>query len=311
MVVKPNQSWLSQILSIKDTALGECGPRIFVATMLATLVTYIEHVYGVGVLDLTPLPFSLIGVAIGIFLGFRGKTAYDRFWEGRTLWGGLVNNCRTATRQVLTLLQAPPEQQAELQEMQKRAVYLLMAFANALRHHLRDSSPWDDLAPLLSSEELQKLKQHKNVPLAILQRLGEGLARARANGWLHELHVPAVDGVLTELTNIQGGCERIKNTPVPYAYGILSHRVVAAFCFCLPLGIADGVKGYTPLVTAFVSYAFFSLDSLGAEIEEPFGTDPHDLPLSALCRTIEINLRQLLGEENLPEPLPVVDCVQI
>ena len=117
--------------------------------------------------------------------------------------------------------------------------------------------------------------------------------------------------MLSDLTNIQGGCERIKNTPVPYAYGILSHRVVAAFCFCLPLGIVDDVKGYTPFVTAFVSYAFFSLDSLGAEIEEPFGTDPHDLPLSALCRTIEINLRQLLGEEDLPEPLPVIDCIQI
>lgn len=311
MVVKPNQSWLSQIFSIKATALGECGPRIFVATMVASLVTYIEHVYGVGVLDLTPLPFSLIGVAIGIFLGFRGKTAYDRFWEGRTLWGGLVNNCRTATRQILTLLQAPPEQQAELKEMQRRAVYLLIAFANALRHHLRDSSPWEDLTPLMTAEELEKLKKQKNVPLAILQQLGEGLAAARRNGWLNELHLPAADSVLSDLTNIQGGCERIKNTPVPYAYGILSHRVVAAFCFCLPLGIVDQVKGYTPLVTAFVSYAFFSLDSLGAEIEEPFGTDPHDLPLSALCRTIEINLRQLLGEENLPEPLPVVDCIQI
>lgn len=311
MVVKPNQSWLSQILSIKATALGECGPRIFFATMMACLVTYVEHVYGVGSLDLTPLPFSLIGVAIGIFLGFRGKTAYDRFWEGRTLWGGLVNNCRTATRQILTLLQAPPEQQAELQALQKRAVYLLIAFVNALRHHLRDSSPWDDLAPFLPPADLQQLKAQKNVPLAILQQLGEGLAEARARGWLHDLHVPAADNVLSELTNLQGGCERIKNTPVPYAYGILSHRVVAAFCFCLPLGIVDDVKGYTPLVTAFVSYAFFSLDSLGVEIEEPFGTDPHDLPLSALCRTIEINLRQLLGEENLPEPLPVVDCIQI
>ena len=310
MVVKPNQSWLSQIFSIKATALGECGPRIFAATMVAALVTYIEHQHGVGSLDLTPLPFSLIGVAIGIFLGFRGKTAYDRFWEGRTLWGGLVNNCRTATRQILTLLQAPPEEQAELREVQKRAVYLLITFANSLRHHLRDSSPWEDLAPFMTAEELEALKKQKNVPLAILQQLAMGLAKTRQRGWLNDLHLPAADQVLSDLTNIQGGCERIKNTPVPYVYGILSHRVVAAFCFCLPLGIVDDVKGYTPLVTAFVSYAFFSLDALGAEIEEPFGTDPHDLPLSALCRTIEINLRQLLGEEDLPQPLPVVDCIQ-
>ncbi|MFN8612027.1 MAG: bestrophin family ion channel [Vulcanimicrobiota bacterium] len=310
MVVKPNQSYLAQLLSVKDTALGECGPRIAFATVIAAAVTWIEHRYGVGVLDLTPLPFSLIGVAIGIFLGFRGKTAYDRFWEGRVLWGGLVNNCRSATRQILTLLQAPPEEEAELRRVQQRAVYLLIAYAHALRHHLRASQPWDDLTPLVSAEDLEGFRSQKNVPLAILHKLATGLAGARARGWIHDLHLPAADNILSELTNIQGGCERIKNTPVPYAYGILSHRVVAAFCLCLPLGIVDDVKGYTPLVTAFVSYAFFSLDSLGAEIEEPFGTDPHDLPLSALCRTIEINLRQLLGETDLPEPWPVVDCIQ-
>lgn len=310
MVVKPNQSYIAQILSIKDTALGVCGPRIAFTTIIAAMVTGFEHQYGVGVLDLTPLPFSLIGVAIGIFLGFRGKTAYDRFWEGRILWGGLVNNCRSATRQILTLLQAPPEEQEDLQRVQRRAVYLLIAYAHALRHHLRDSQPWDDLAPLMDSDDLERLKDQRNVPLAILQKLANGLAGARARGWIHDLHLPAADNILSELTNIQGGCERIKNTPVPYAYGILSHRVVAAFCLFLPLGIVDDVKGYTPLVTAFVSYAFFSLDSLGAEIEEPFGTDPHDLPLSALCRTIEINLRQLVGETDLPQPYPVVDCIQ-
>ena len=310
MVVKPNQNWLSQIFSVKSTALGECGPRIAAATLLAGLITWIEHTQGVGALDLTPLPFSLVGVAIGIFLGFRGKTAYDRFWEGRTLWGGIVNYCRTGTRQILTLLQAPPEEQADLRIVQKKAVYMLIAFANALRHHLRDSEPWEDLAPLMSSEELENLKTQRNVPMAILQRLGHGLAQARSRGWLHELHMPTADNVLSELTNLQGGCERIRNTPVPYVYGILSHRVVAAFCFFLPFGIVDDVKGYTPFVTALVSYAFFSLDSLGAEIEEPFGTDPHDLPLSALCRTIEVNLRQLLGETDLPAALPVIDCVQ-
>lgn len=311
MVVKPNQTWLNQIFSFKSTALGVCGPRIAGATVVAGIITWIEHYQGVGALDLTPLPFSLVGVAIGIFLGFRGKTAYDRFWEGRTLWGGIVNYCRTGTRQILTLLQAPPEEQADLRLVQKKAVYMLIAFAHALRHHLRDSQPWEDLAPLMSGEELENLKLQRNVPMAILQRLGQGLAQARGRGWLNELHVPAADNVLSELTNLQGGCERIRNTPVPYVYGILSHRVVAAFCFFLPFGIVDDVKGYTPFVTALVSYAFFSLDSLGAEIEEPFGTDPHDLPLSSLCRTIEVNLRQLLGETDLPPALPIIDCVQI
>lgn len=106
-----------------------------------------------------------------------------------------------------------------------------------------------------------------------MQTLGRGLARARERGWLNDLHVTAFDNMLTELTNVQGGCERIRNTPVPYAYGVLSHRVVAVFCFFLPLGIVDDVGAYTPFVTLLVSYAFFGLDSLGSEVEEPFGTD--------------------------------------
>lgn len=309
MVVKPEQSWAHSLISFHATSLRECGPRIFVATMLAFVVTLIEAEYGVGVLDLTPVPFSLMGVAIGIFLGFRGKTAYDRFWEGRTLWGALVNNCRNATRQILTMLQCPTVEKEEMRSLQVRAVHTLIAYAHSLRHHLRGSEPWDDFKGLLGEAEVERLRRHRNIPLAILQILGEGLAYARMRGWLHDLHVPAADAMLSEITNVQGGCERIRNTPVPYAYGILSHRIVACFCFFLPLGIVDDVGAYTPFVTLLVSYAFFGLDALGCEVEEPFGTDPHDLPLSSLCRTIEINLRQLLEEKEVPDFLAPVDSV--
>jgi ion channel-forming bestrophin family protein len=309
MVVKQERSWVATLFSVRGTALSDCGARVAVATVVAIVVTCIERKYGAGVLDLSPVPFSLMGVAIGIFLGFRGKTAYDRFWEGRTLWGALVNNTRNASRQVLTLLVAPPEQQEELRATQKRAVYLLIAFAHALRHHLRNTAPWDDLAQFVHPSDMEGLRAQRNVPLAILQRLGRGLARARERGWLNDLHVPALDAMLTELTNVQGGCERIRNTPVPYAYGVLSHRVAAVFCFFLPLGIVDDVGGYTPFVTLLVSYAYLGLDSLGSEVEEPFGTDPHDLPLSALCRTIEVNLRQLLEETDVPDFLTPVDDI--
>jgi putative membrane protein len=309
MVVKPQQTWLSSLVSMRATALNECGPRILTATLIGLAVALVERRFGVGVLDLTPVPFSLTGVAIGIFLGFRGKTAYDRFWEGRTLWGALVNNCRNATRQMLTLLHAPADEKEELRALQVRVVYLLIAYANALRHHLRDSDPAEDLRPFLQPGDLDYLVEQRNVPLGVLHLVGLEIMRARQRHWLNDLHVPVVDNVLSELTNLQGGCERIKNTPVPYAYGVLSHRTVAVFCFLLPLGIVDDVKAYTPLVTFLVSTAFFGLDSLGAEVEEPFGTDPHDLPLSALCRTIEINLRQLIEERDIPPFLAPVDCI--
>ena len=311
MVVKAPTSWARSLFSLRRTALGEIGPRVLTAVLIAVGVTAVERKFGVGSLDLTPVPFSLIGLAIGIFLGFRGKTAYDRFWEGRTLWGGLVNQSRTATRQVLCLLQAPEAETSALRELQKKAVYLLIAYVNALRHLLRQTPPWDDLARYLDENQLASLKEHRNPPLAVLQQLAELLGEARRREWLHEFHVPVMDQTLSELTNLQGGCERIRNTPVPYAYSIMSHRTVAVFCFFLPFGIVDDVKGYTPFVTALVAYAFFGLDALGSEVEEPFGTDPHDLPLTAICTTIEINLRQLLGETELPaNPTPVNDILE-
>ena len=309
MVVKPQQTWLNTLVSFRATALHDCGGRIAFATAIGVMVALIENRYGVGVLDLTPVPFSLTGVAIGIFLGFRGKTAYDRFWEGRTLWGALVNNCRNGARQLLTLLHCPEPEREEMRALQVRSHYLLIAFANALRHHLRDSDPAGDLQAFLLPSDLEHLRDQRNVPLTIIQLLGQEFVKARRRGGLNDLHVPLVDNLLTDLTNIQGGCERIKNTPVPYTFGVLSHRTVAFFCFFLPFGIVDDVKAYTPFVTFFVAYAFFALDALGAEVEEPFGTDPHDLPLSALCRTIEINLRQLLNESEIPPFLAPVEYI--
>lgn len=295
--------------SFQSSGLRASWPRISAATMFATVITLFEVAYGVGIFDLTPVPFSLTGVAIGIFLGFRSKTAYDRFWEGRTLWGALVNTSRTLTRQILTLLVAPENEREELKAFQTRVVYHVMAFVNALRHHLRDTLPWGDIKVFLNDAELQALHRHRNVPLALLQLLGQDLAEARQKGWLHDLHVPILEAAVTDMTNVQGACERIKNTPVPHLYSVLSHRVVFVFCFCLPLGIVDTVHGYTPFVVFLVAHAFFGLDVLGSEIEEPFGMDQHDLPLAALCRTIEVNLRQLLGETQIPEFLKPVDDV--
>ena len=103
------------------------------------------------------------------------------------------------------------------------------------------------------------------------------------------------------MTNVQGGCERIKNTPVPGTYTILSGTIVTLFCFTLPFGILDVSGRLTPLVVFLVAYAFFGLDALGEEITEPFGDDPHDLPLERYTQTIETNLRQLLSDRDLPD----------
>ena len=116
---------------------------------------------------------------------------------------------------------------------------------------------------------------------------------------------------LVSLTDIQGACERIKSTPIPYSYNTLIHRIVAVYTYGLPFGLVSDVGIMTPVVVLVVSYAFFGIDTVGDEIEQPFGTDPNDLPLSAISRTIEVNLRQRLGETELPPMLrPVNEMLQ-
>ena len=126
---------------------------------------------------------------------------------------------------------------------------------------------------------------------------------ALERGWVNPLHVPMLEATLVGLTDVVGGCERIKNTPVPFSYTLLLHRTAYLYCFLLPFGLVDSIGYLTPLVVAIVAYTFYGLDALGDEIEEPFGVSPNDLPLDAICRAIEIDLRDALGDPDLPPPL--------
>ena len=139
--------------------------------------------------------------------------------EARTLWGQIVNNSRSVARQAVSLLRtSDPEQQPALESLQRRIVYHQVAYVHALRQHLRGLAPWDDLAPFLSPAELDSLRREKNVPLTLQRRLSDLLVGARLNNWIDALEWQAIDGNLDDLTDAQGGAERIKNTPMPKQY---------------------------------------------------------------------------------------------
>jgi putative membrane protein len=122
-----------------------------------------------------------------------------------------------------------------------------------------------------------------------------------------EYFVARMDESLAGLASVIGGCERIKSTPIPYSYTLLLHRTAYLYCYLLPFGLVDSIGYMTPFVVGIVSYTFFGLDALGEELEEPFNTASNSLPLTALCRSIERDLREAMGESDLPEPLQPVD----
>lgn len=282
---------------LRGSALERIWPRLLLTVAVAVVVTVIDLYVGKFHGNLTPIPFSLIGLALSIFLGFRNNTSYDRFWEGRKLWGGLVNSSRTITRQVTTLISDVDD--ATRDELVKRVI----AYVHLLRLHLRDDPDHSELRSLLPADEFAALDREWNRPVYLLQRLGERFRELYDDGRIHALHLAQLDNTLTDMTNLQGACERIKSTPIPFTYNVLIHRIVAIYCFTLPFGLIHAIGGYTPVVVALISYAFFGLDAVGEQIEDPFGLDPNDLPLGALSTLIERNLRQRMGETELP-PMP-------
>lgn len=294
-------SWIRLVFSVKGSDLPRIRYRLLAVLFLSVALTLLHEK---GPLDspLTPAILSLMGIALGIFLGFRNNTSYDRFWEGRKLWGALVNTARAWSREILTLLEGTRDGQ-EPTAFQRGQVRRALAFVHALRLALRHQPPEQELARWLDPAELQEVLNKSNAPDAVLQIMArENLAAYRA-GAFTEFRLVRLAEQLNKFTDIQGGCERIRNTPIPHSYSILIHRIVALYVFALPFGLVDSLHFVTPLVVLLVAYTFLGLDAVGDELEDPFGEDLNDLPLTTLCRTIEINLLEALGEADVPPPL--------
>ena len=312
MLLLERGHWWKQIFTLRGTPIARIWPRLTLVTLVATAETVYHHYSPEPAFGLSPIPFSLIAVALGIFLGFRNNTSYDRFWEGRKLWGRLVNTTRSTARQIQMMIgphQEAPGVTPEQAELHRTLVYRIIAYVHALRLHLRDTDDLDELKGLLPDDERLALKGQLNRPLAILRELGAQIRDEWRRDRVHPMHLPSLEASLTTLTDIQGACERIKSTPIPSSYTVLIHRIVAVYVFALPFGLVESIGAATPVVVAIIGYAFFGLDAVGEEIEEPFGKDINDLPLSTLSRMIEINLRQTLGETEVPEVLKPVEGV--
>jgi putative membrane protein len=309
MIVLERPNGLQMLFVLRGSVLPRIARSLAVCTALAVVVTLSHGFLFRWKVTLTPVPFSLIGLALTIFLGFRNNAAYERFWEARRLWGDLVHRSRTLARQVQSFVDLPPASDATA-GADPRVVVIrrTIAFAHALRHQLRGSDPSDEMAKWLSPEEAAGFKASRLGTDYLLRQQSADLG-----DWLHRglLQAPVaadVDQSLVVLGAVQAGCERIQTTPIPYAYTLLLHRTAYLYCFLLPFGLIDVTGFMTPFVVAIVAYTFFGLDALGDEIEQPFGTSAHHLPLEAICRTVEINLLEALGEQVLPEPLQPVNA---
>jgi putative membrane protein len=309
MIVRDRPSALRLFFILRGSVLPRIWMHLAVSTLLALLVTWTDGQFGHHKLHFTTTPFTLMGLPLAIFLGFRNNAAYDRYWEGRKQWGELVLRSRSLARQCLSLV-APGAADAAGQP-QVRIVRRAIAHAHALRHRLRAGTPADvpdgasadDVAPWLEPAEWERVRALPNVPYALMLEMGTDLGHCLRTGRLDACLAPSIDASLSALTAVAASCERIRGTPIPFSYTLLLHRTAYLYCFLLPFGLVDTIGYLTPVVSAIVAYTFFGLDALGDELEEPFRASDNGLPLDALCRTIEIDLRTALGERDLPPAL--------
>jgi putative membrane protein len=299
MIVRPRNpnSPRTLIFTLNGSIVPVIWPRVLYTMLLAVLVVIAERRGLVAPFTLDAAPLTMLGLTLAIFLGFRNSVAYQRWWEARTLWGELVNVTRDLARQVRSFMPAlAPEERAVL-------VRGTIGFTHALRHHLRGSDPADDLRVWLPPDVFAAAMAAPNRPNTVLGWLGERHLAAARGANLDGILAARIDEGLGKLSHVLGGCERIANTPMPFAYILLLHRTVHVYCFMLPFCLIGAMGWLAPLAVGIIAYTFFGLDAIGEQIEDPFDRLPNDLPLDTLCRSIEINLLSLLGEDELPQPL--------
>jgi len=246
-------------------------------------------------------PLSIFGTLLAILLGFRVNNAYQRWWEARKLWGKIVNDSRSSARQTINYLADKAPDSA------RRIVYRHMGWCYSLRNHLRGLPKETDLEQFFSEEEFRYFTSQVNVPNAIMTANSRDVEELVRDGLLSDMQQRSLEERYSIFLDSQGGCERIKKTVFPYDYRFYTTMFVNAFSVIFPFILVDEADWQTVPWTVFVAFALSSIDHLAKAIETPFENRPNDTAMTAISRTIEIDLRQMLGETELPKPTQPVD----
>lgn len=305
--------------------------------VIAALIGVVAKLFEDGLLGNQPnpsffqmsfIPFTALGIAISLFLGFHNNASYARWWEARTLWGAHIIAVRNIIRFLLGSLAPPPDEEqneggqeqgpqgsSNKNPWREDIIRLCMAQTHAFRSQMRPYCVMDGLIQarhdrdrFLTDRELHIISASRNPANAILQEASKIVGRVYQQGLIDSHAMVQLSELIDRLCGIQTGCERIHNTSLPLAYSLLVHRTATIFVILAPFGMVDIMGWWTPVFTAVLAYTFFGLDELARQIQEPFSDEPQCLALSAMCRTVEIDVCEALGLE-VPAKLQPVQSV--
>ncbi|MCA1557884.1 MAG: hypothetical protein LC731_05015 [Acidobacteria bacterium] len=287
MIEYDAHKWTDHLFDIKGSMVREITGRVLLVVAWAAVVVAIhKYVYPVAVPSTV---HALVGVAIGLLLVIRTNASYERFWEGRKMWGGMVNESRNLARTTTAFLREHPR-------TTEAVILWTVAFAYSSMHALRGSKGMGPVAERLPADEVRDTLASEHVPSAIALRISAHLNEARRRGHISDYVAMTLDNNVQLLIDYIGACERIHKTPLPFAYVVHLRRALILYCITLPFALIDSYGWSTVIDTLLIAYILFGIEEIGVEIEDPFGEDDNDLPLEKICGTIERNLLGVISE---------------
>jgi putative membrane protein len=286
------KDWLRIVVTLRGAVAVRLMGRVAIAIVLGLVAWW---VHGQGGFVIPPIAHTLIGAALGLLLVFRTNASYGRYVEARELLGRIVNCSRDLARQVVTYVADHPERAA----VHADVLRWIAAFYRLLVQNVRDERKLEDLGERLNAAERAQLEPLRHRSSVVVSWISARLHAEYRAGHLELELLRAMDANLTGLIAALGGCERIRRTPVPFAYAQHIKLFMVLFCYTVPFVIVDALGIYTALASGALSFALFGIDEIGVEIEDPFGTDPNDLPMERIGDTIESSTREIFEAGKL------------
>lgn len=279
---------------------GKIKYEILIVAVYTMAIAILHDLFNLTHISI-PLSVPMImGTVLSLLLAFRSNQAYDRWWEARTIWGAIVNDSRTLSRQVLSFMDNSYNSE-EIEQFREKMVRRQIAWCYSLSQSLRQTDATAGLERIIPKREIAFVSRYSNVPMALLELQARDLNHALQQEWLNPYQQVEIDRTLSRLCDHMGKCERIKNTVFPATYSLYIHFAMNFFIMLLPFALIEyfGIVE-VPLVVA-IAAAFFLIEKMAIHLQDPFENKPTDTPMTAICRNIERDLKQMLNDHQIPE----------
>jgi ion channel-forming bestrophin family protein len=275
--------------------IGKIKTELILVSLYTVCVVVLYKVFHFTHLAI-PLSIPMImGTVISLLLAFRSNQAYDRWWEARTIWGAIVNDSRTLARQINWFIHSS-EQDEQAHFFRSRFIKRQIAWCYSLSRSLRGQDSQYGIEKFLSRGDMQHIKNFNNSPMAILDLQGQDLQKAYHNGLVNSYQQVEIDKTLSRLCDAMGKCERIKNTIFPATYSLYIHFSLLFFFLLLPFAVVDFFGFMSIPVVIAIAAVFFLIEKMAIHLQDPFENKPTDTPMTAICFTIERDLKQMMSD---------------